>query len=528
MNFERWKIWLVSCVCAIGFLFALPNFLPNSVVNKLPDFMPKQQVSLGLDLRGGSHMLLEVDTKTVINDYMNQALDCYRDALRKEKIAYTASFPKSIPVGATEIEFDLRDSSRIGKAKGVLNVVDRDFTVSIEGVHVKITPKPGTIEQRIFEAVNRSVEIVRKRVDENGTREVLVQKQGDDRVLLQIPGLQDPARVKELLGKTAKLTFRLVDDKAPEINQNDKESASAQLLNADYLPSDESGKLLAIKRQVIVGGETLVEASMDYDEYNRPEVKFKFNSIGAKKFGEATKNNIGKRLAIVLDGKVISAPVIQSAIMGGSGCITSDSFSVESAKDLALLLRAGALPAPLKTIEERTVGPDLGADSIRSGVIATIMSALLVVGFMFMWYSSFGTIANIAVVVNLMLTIAILSALQATLTLPGIAGIAMTVGMAVDANVLINERIKEEIRKGVKTIQAIENGYNLSMSTIVDTNLNTIIGMICLYQFGTGSVKGFAITSGLGIIISFFTSTTLTRMVVSLLVRSKHKMVVHV
>lgn len=526
MNFERWKIWLVCCVCAIGFLFALPNFLPTNVVNKFPDFMPKQQVSLGLDLRGGSHMLLEVDTKTVIADYMNQVLDCYRDALRRDRIAYTSTFPKNIIAGVTEIEFDLRDSSRIGKAKGVLNAVDNDFIVNIDGLHVKITPKPGVLDQRIFEAVNRSVEIVRKRVDENGTREVLVQKQGSDRILLQIPGLQDPSKVKGLLGKTAKLTFRLVDDTAPEINS--KEDSGTPLVNADYLPSEESGKLMAIKDQVIVGGETLVEASMDYDEYNRPEVKFKFNSVGAKKFGEATKNNIGKRLAIVLDNKVISAPVIQSAIMGGSGCITSDSFSVESAKDLALLLRAGALPAPLKTIEERTVGPDLGADSIRSGVIATIMSALLVVGFMFMWYSAFGTIANIAVIVNLIFTIAILSAMQATLTLPGIAGIALTVGMAVDANVLINERIKEEIRKGVKTIQAIENGYNLSMSTIVDTNLNTIIGMICLYQFGTGSVKGFAITSGLGIVISFFTSTTLTRMVVSLLIKSKHKMVVHV
>lgn len=526
MNFERWKIWLISCVCAIGFLFALPNFLPNNIVEKMPDFLPKQKVSLGLDLRGGSHMLLEVDTNAVITDYMNQTLDSYRDALRKGKIGYTSSFPKSIPAGVTEIKFDLKDSNRVGKARGILNAVDHDFNVSIDGVHVSISPKQEALDKRIFEAVNRSVEIVRKRVDENGTREVLVQKHGDDRVLLQIPGLQDPGKVKELLGKTAKLSFRLVDDSAKEITTS--ETIDTPLVDADYLPSEESGKLVPIKKQVIVGGETLVEASMDYDDYNRPEVKFKFNSAGARKFGEATRDNVGKRLAIVLDGKVISAPVIQSAIMGGSGCITSDSFTVESAKDLALLLRAGALPAPLKTIEERTVGPDLGADSIKSGVIATIMSALLVVGFMFMWYSSFGAIANIAVIVNLIFTIALLSVLQATLTLPGIAGIALTVGMAVDANVLINERIKEEIRKGVKTITAIENGYNLSMSTIVDTNLNTIIGMLCLYQFGTGSVRGFAITSGLGIVISFFTSTTLTRMVVSLLIKSKRKIVVHV
>lgn len=526
MNFPQWKVWLIYAVCAIGILFSLPNFLPTSVVDKFPDFMPKKQVYLGLDLKGGVSLLLEVDTKTVVNDYMNQTLDAYRSAMRKERIGYTASFPKNISVGDTNIEFDLSDASKIGKARGVLTVVDTDFEVIMSGTHVKITPKAGAIEKRIQEAVNRSIEIVRKRVDENGTREVLIQKQGTDRILVQIPGLQDPSKVKELLGKTAKMTFRLVDETAQEVNTLEA-ARQVQLIGSEYLESEESGKLIPVKKQVLVDGGTLTKASMDYDEYNQPVVRFEFNKAGAIKFGEATKNNVGQRFAIVLDNKVISAPNIKDPIMGGAGVI-SGNFTVESSKDLALLLRAGALPAPLKTIEEKTVGPDLGADSIRSGVIATIMSVLLVVAFMFMWYSSFGIIANIAVVANLILTIAALSMIQATLTLPGIAGMALTVGMAVDANILINERIKEEMRHGAKLLQAIGNGYDFAMSTIVDTNLNTIIGMLCLYQFGTGSVKGFAVTTGLGIIISFFTSTTLTRFVVSSLIKSRYKLVVHV
>lgn len=272
----------------------------------------------------------------------------------------------------------------------------------------------------------------------------------------------------------------------------------------------------------MVGGETLVDARLEYDE-SRPQVSFKFNKLGAKRFGEATRDNVGKRFAIVLDDQVISAPVIKEPIMGGAGRISSDHFSAEEANDLALLLRAGALPAPLNVIEEKTVGPDLGEDSIRSGIFAIILSGLFVLIFMFLWYSSFGMIANAAVIINLILLLAGMSCLQATLTLPGIAGIALTIGMAVDANVLINERIKESLRKGAKLMKAIEDGYNLAMSSIVDSNLNTIIGMMCLYQFGTGQVKGFAITTMLGTIISFFTSTTLTRYILSNLLRLKYK-----
>jgi preprotein translocase subunit SecD len=313
------------------------------------------------------------------------------------------------------------------------------------------------------------------------------------------------------------MTFRLVDETAPEVA--DRKQAIAPV-GCIYLECPENGKFIAVKKQILVGGETLTEAGLGYDEYNRPEVSFRFNKIGAKKFGDATRDNVGKRFAIVLDNEIISAPVIQTPITGGSGRITGE-FSVERARDLALLLRAGALPAPLNVIEEKTVGPDLGADSIRSGILATLLSGLFVLIFMYLWYSSFGLIANLAVVVNIIFLIAGLSCLQATLTLPGIAGIALTVGMAVDANVLINERIKEYLRKGEKLTKAIESGYGLAMTSIVDTNLNTIIGMMCLYQFGTGPVKGFAITTILGTVISLFTSTTLTRYIVATLMKKK-------
>lgn len=520
MDFPKWKEVLIACVCAFGILFSLPNILPQSTLNKLPSWMPNQRVNLGLDLQGGVHLLLEVDLDSVENDYLNQTLDLARSTLRKEGIQYAANFPKTIAKDQNAVEFDLKDNSKIGKARTVLSAIDSDVKVEISGTHVKMCPTPEALATRKSEAVNRSIEIVRKRVDETGTKEPNIQRQGDSRILLQIPGLHDPSHVKELLGRTAKMTFRLVDEESPEIMDRKKGIAPAGSM---YVRSSESGKYIAVKKQVLVGGETLVDARLEYDEYSRPQVSFKFNKLGAKRFGEATRDNVGKRFAIVLDDQVISAPVIKEPIMGGAGRISSDHFSAEEANDLALLLRAGALPAPLNVIEEKTVGPDLGEDSIRSGIFATILSGLFVLIFMFLWYSSFGMIANAAVIINLILLLAGMSCLQATLTLPGIAGIALTIGMAVDANVLINERIKESLRKGAKLMKAIEDGYNLAMSSIVDSNLNTIIGMMCLYQFGTGQVKGFAITTMLGTIISFFTSTTLTRYILSNLLRLKYK-----
>ena len=519
MDFPKWKEALIICVCVLGVLFALPNILPESTLSRLPSWMPSQRVYLGLDLRGGAHLLLEVDLDTVKNDYLNQILDEARTTLRKESVPYAGNFPKSIAKGSEHVEFDLKDASKAGKARIVLSAIDSEVKVEITGSHVRMTPSEQVLQKRKSEAVDRSIEIVRKRVDDTGTKEPNIQRQGDDRILLQIPGLQDPSRVKELLGRTAKMTFHLVDDSVPEILDRKKAIAPA---GSKFVKSAESSKYIAVKKQVLVGGETLTDATLVHDEYGRPQVGFHFNKIGAKKFGEATSENVGKRLAIVLDDQVISAPNIQTAITGGHGTI-SGNFTIEDARDLSLLLRAGALPAPLNIIEERMVGPDLGADSIRAGVFATFVSGLLVLVFMYLWYSSFGLIANTAVVVNLILLVAGLSCLQATLTLPGIAGIALTIGTAVDANVLINERIKESLRKGTKLIKAIEEGYSLAMTSIIDSNLNTIIGMMCLYQFGTGPVRGFAITTILGTVISFFTATTLTRYIISILLKRKYR-----
>ncbi|MDR2794696.1 MAG: protein translocase subunit SecD [Holosporaceae bacterium] len=520
MNIQKWKEIFIACVCAFGILFVLPNILPQSVVNNFPSWMPHQQVYLGLDLRGGAHLLLEVDLESVKNDYLNQILDDARTTLRKESIPYAANFPKSISRDQNCVEFDLKDDSFGNRARTALASVDPDFKVEVSGAHVKISPMPEALKKKGMDAVDRSIEIVRKRVDETGTRETNIQRQGDDRILLQIPGLQDPSHVKEMLGRTAKMTFRLVNEEAPEVMDRKKAVAPVGYV---YLRSSDSGKYIAVKKLASVGGETLIDARLTQDEYNNPSVSLTFNRSGGKKFGEITSENVNKRFAVVLDDTIISAPKINQPIMDGHAIITGH-FTVESANELALLLRAGALPAPLNIIEEKTVGPDLGADSVRSGVLATIISGIFVLVFMYLWYSNFGLIANAAVVVNIILLIAGLSCLQATLTLPGIAGIALTVGMAVDANVLINERIKESLRRGSKWLKAIEDGYAFAMTSIVDSNLNTIIGMSCLYIFGTGPVRGFAITTILGTLISFFTATTLTRYIISLCMKSKHQL----
>lgn len=517
MTFPKWKEILIACICAFGVLFALPNILPDSVIRNLPDFLPNKKVSLGLDLSGGSHLLLEVGLDVVENDYLNQTLNAARDTLRKEGVPYASNFPRSIAVDQHAVEFDLKDTSKVAKARTVLSQIDPDFKVIITGAHVVMKPTEEALKIRKASAVEKSIASVRKRVDDTGTREPNIQAQGDDRILLQIPGLQDPTRVKELLGRTGKLSFHLVDESAKEIS--DKKDAVAPI-GSMYVESDHGG-YIAVKKQAFVGGDTLTSARLGQDEYGNAAVSFSFNRIGAKKIAEITKANLHKKFAILLDNKAISVPVINGVITGGNGII-SGNFTTETAQDLAVLLEAGALPAPLKVIEERTVGPDLGADSIHAGILATLISGLLVLVFMYLWYSSFGMIANIAVTVNIILLIAGLSCLQATLTLPGIAGIALTIGTAVDANVLINERIKEYIRKGEKFVKAVEKGYDLALTSIVDTNLNTIIGMAFLYYFGTGPVKGFAITTILGTVISFFTSTTLTRYIISTLLKMKY------
>ncbi len=514
IHIPLWKTLLTLGICLLGILFVSPNFFTQAQLDHLPSWFPKNQIVLGLDLQGGAHLLLEVDVDAVIKEQMTSLADGVRTVLRKERIGYMGLSAKKDFVTLT-----LRNSVDSEKAINFIKQTDREIEITStpEG-QLTLKLSEAAIAERKKSALAQSIEIVRRRVDEMGTAEPFIQRQGEDRILVQLPGLQDPTRIKNLLGKTAKLQFRFVDTSIAA-------EPGKVIPGVDILPSQDEYEgepvYYAVKKQVIVSGENLVNAQPAFDpQFNRPIVSFKFDSLGARKFGEATKHNVGKPFAIVLDNKVISAPRINEPILGGEGSI-SGSFTVQEAQDLALLMRAGALPAPLKVLEERTVGPGLGADSIASGERATIIGILLVVAFMFIAYSFFGAIANIAVIFNLILLFAALSLTQATLTLPGIAGIALTIGMAVDANVLINERIKEELRMGRKMLSAIDAGYNRAMTTIVDSNLTTLIGVGILYYFGTGPTRGFAVTTALGIMISMFTAISLTKQIVAWWIRWK-------
>ncbi len=501
---ERWKIILITAVCLLGVLYAAPNVMSRDSVAWLrehtPSFFPNQGVNLGLDLRGGSHLLLEVATDTVIEERMQALVDQTRSELRKSKVGYT-----DLGLAAGSIHFKLTDASQIEKAKDTINEMDHDLGIVEANGEFTLHMTEAKIVERKRAAMDQSIEIVRRRIDESGTREPSIQRQGDNRILVQLPGVDDPERIKNLLGQTAKLTFRLVDETA--------NPASIAPPGEEVLPSTErAGQSYVIQKRVMVSGDTLTDAQPSFSN-GEPVVSFKFDSVGGRRFGEATRENTGHLFAIVLDNKVISAPVIREPILGGSGQI-SGHFTTQSAQDLALLLRAGALPAPIKILEERTVGPGLGADSIKAGATASLVGLALVVVFIILSYGLFGVFANIALLFNIALIFAVLSILQATLTLPGIAGIVLTIGTALDANVLVFERIREELRLGRSPISAIDSGYSRALSAIIDANMTTLIAAVLLFIFGSGPVKGFAVTLTIGIITSIFSALMVTRLIV--------------
>ncbi|MEX0695062.1 MAG: protein translocase subunit SecD [Rhodospirillales bacterium] len=505
INYPTWKKVLVGIVCLLGILFAAPNFVPQDIHKQLPDWLPAKQVNLGLDLRGGSHLLLEVEVQAVIDEYLETMVDSARAELRGARIKYRALGKQQSSIGVT-----IPDAAERDQAYDLLRKVDNTASASIDGDRVTITMTDQQILQRKLSAVQQSIEIIRRRIDETGVREPTIQRQGDDRVIVQLPGIDDPERVKRLIGKTAKLAFQMVDV------ENSVEEAMAGRVppGSVLLPMLEGGNYILIKKRVAVSGENLVDAQPGFDSRDsQPVVSFRFDTLGARKFGKVTTENVKRPFAIVLDGKVISAPVIQEPILGGSGQI-SGRFSVQETNDLALLLRAGALPAPLTILEERTVGPGLGADSIAAGEIASIVGLIAVVIFMAIAYGRFGIYANIALTMNIFILLGALSVLQATLTLPGIAGIVLTIGMAVDANVLVFERIREEVRSGRTPISAIDAGYSRAMTTIIDSNLTTLIAAVLLYTFGSGPVRGFSVTLAIGIVTSMFTAIMLTRLFV--------------
>lgn len=522
LYFAKWKIVLIAVVALAGIVFTLPNFVSRETADSLPDWLPHQQINLGLDLQGGSHLLLEVDTAAVVRERLESLVEATRAELRKARIGYTGGLGVS---KANRVLVRVRKPADVEKAlelvKGLGNPLAPDAFGSGGGQDIEVTEDGGVIEVVMTEpaiqdrkraAVEQSIEIVRRRIDETGTREPTIQRQGEDRILIQLPGVKDPDRIKRLLGKTAKMVFRFVDTTTTVADANrGRVPPGSELLEQEPRDGDTGpARQYVVRKRVMVSGESLVDAQPSFDQ-GRPVVSFRFDSVGAKKFGDATSKNVGRLFAIVLDGKVISAPEIQSPILGGSGIITGG-FTVQTANDLAVLLRAGALPAPLKILEERTVGPDLGADSVRAGKIASMLAFVLVMVFMAAAYGLFGLATDIALLINMALIGGALSVLQATLTLPGIAGIVLTIGMAVDANVLVFERIREEVRTGKTPFAAMEAGYQRAVGTIFDANITTLIAAVILFAMGSGPIKGFSITLGIGIVTSVFTAVVVTRM----------------
>ncbi len=518
LYFSRWKALAVILTALIVCLFAVPNFFPEATVKTWPKWA-QRHIVLGLDLQGGSHLLLEVDSNSVKKDKLEQVRDDVRRTLRDAKIGYTGLAVRNenveVRVKDTDLTNALAKLRELSQPLGGILGSSGQRSVEISdagGGLIRLSVPPAAITERIRQTVDQSIQIVEKRVNELGTVEPLIQRQGVDRILLQVPGLQDPTRVKEIVGKTAKMEFRMVDSSvSPEQAQQGRVPPDSEILMSATPPKIP----YVIKKQVLVPGADLTDAQPGFDQRSgEPIVTFRFNTSGARKFAQATLENVGQPFAIVLDNEVISAPVIREPITGGSGQI-SGNFTVQGANDLAILLRAGALPAPLTVIEERTVGPGLGQDSIAAGELASYVGSVLVIVFMLLTYRLFGFFANVAVAINVAMIFGVLSLLNATLTLPGIAGIVLTVGIAVDSNVLIYERIREELRNGRTAISAIDAGFSRALATIMDSNITTFIAAAVLFYIGTGPVRGFAVTLGIGIITTVFTAFTVTRLIVA-------------
>ncbi len=493
------KVLIILGICLAGLFFALPNVLPAGT--KLPSWW--QPVSLGLDLQGGSNLLLQVDMDEVLKERMGTIEDSVRQTLREHRIRY-----QNLTADQNSVRVRIDNANSRTQAAGYFKKLDDGLETEINGETVEVKYGEQALNRLKVSVVDQSIEIVRRRIDELGTKEPVIQRQGEDRIVVQLPGIQNPEEVKQLLGKTAKMSFHLVDSRT-----NPSDARRGKLSNSSRVINSASGGQYVITRKAVVGGENLTDAQVSFQD-GAPVVSFKFNTVGGRKFGEVTKNNIGEQLAIVLDNEVISAPTIQSAIMGGSGVITGN-FSSEEANSLALMLRSGALPAPLEILEERTVGAGLGADSIRDGITASIIGLIAVVVFIIAAYGLFGIFTTITVFLNLFLMLGAMSLIGTTLTLPGIAGIILTIGMAVDANVLIFERMREEVKNGRSTKDAAEAGFNEAWSTIVDSNLTTLVAAFVLFWFGSGPVRGFAVTLAIGIATSMFTSVTVTRLIIA-------------
>ena len=528
LQIALWKRLVIWVLCIGGLLLALPNAFYSRVENfndarvlnetsdEWPSFLPSSLVNLGLDLRGGAHLLAEVQVSDVYEQRMAALWPDVREILRAER--NTVGTIRLQKGNLDELRIKLSNSSGVDAGINFLKTLAKPVSsvgsvgkldLDIVGENDEIIVRLSDAERRATDnrTMQQALEIIRRRIDEVGTREPTIQRQGSDRILIQVPGIGSASELKQLIGTTAQLTFQPVI--AARVNSNSLASFGQELLPA----LDDPDEFYLLDAGAVVTGEELVDAQPSFDQNGRPAVNFRFNPSGARKFGDYTAENIGNPFAIVLDNEVISAPTIQSHIPGGSGIITG-SFSIEESTELAILLRAGALPAGLSFLEERTIGPELGADSIQAGKVACLVAFGAVLVFMAASYGLFGLFANVALIINVGLIFGLLSGIGATLTLPGIAGIVLTIGMAVDANVLIFERIREELVSAKGPARAIELGYEKAMSAILDANITTFIAAVILFVMGSGPVRGFSITLGLGILTSVFTAIFVTRLLV--------------
>jgi len=520
LKFSPFQTALILGVVLLAGLFALPNVLPADTREDLPGFMPSQTITLGLDLQGGSYLLLEVDTEKVLSDRLRNFVSEVRGALRGRSSDARIRFTQ-LRVDGDTLSVRISDADRTDEAMrrlrdlstpltGPLGPGGRDIEVS-RGDGQRVELQLSEAARRIYsnDAVRDSIEVVRRRIDALGTREPSIQQQGEDRIVVQVPGDDDPEALKNVINRTGQLTFHLHD---PSVSQADIDAGFVPP-GRIILPTDNEfePEIVVFETPEVTGDMVSSASSGPNTDGAGFQVNFSFDQNGARRFANLTRDNIGRRFAIVLDGRVVSAPVIQTPITQGSGRITGD-FTPEEANNLAVLIRSGALPAPLQTLQQNSVGPDLGADSVRAGSIALILGFSLVVVFMVLSYGRFGIYADIALIANVVLLAGALSMLGATLTLPGIAGIVLTIGMAVDANVLIFERIREELLAGKGPVQAVELGYNRAKSAIFDANLTTIFAALIMFLLGSGPVRGFAVTLGIGVMTSVFSAFVLTRL----------------
>ena len=530
LDFPRWKIWAVSLTVAIGILFAIPSLIAGTpLADRYPSWLPSAQISLGLDLSGGSQLLLEAD----VADAAKQRLAAMEDTVATElRRANPRIEIGDISTAGGRLSFMVRDPTKVDAAVERLRSLtqpvaltgSRDWDVSVvDSTRIVLTPTQSGSAKALRDAMTVARDVVRRRIDPQGTKEVTVINQGERRILVQVPGVEDPEALKQLIGQTARLEFKLVDLTADQAQiAQGRAPAGSQVL-----PMADGSGAMAVKRRVMVSGDQLVDAKQTFDQDGQPVVSITFNSAGARRFGRVTQENVNKPFAIILDEKILSAPNINEPILGGQAQI-SGSFTVESANALAISLASGKLPVKLNVIEERTVGPELGKDSIRKGTIASIVATLAVITFMLVTYGRFGFYATLGLLVNALMILGIMAIFGAALTLPGIAGFVLTIGAAVDANVLINERIREEQRRGRKILDSIETGYKEASTAIFDANITNVIAAALMWYFGSGPIRGFAVVLMIGIVTSVFTAVNFTRMLVALWVRRKRPRALHI